>query len=286
MPCTVYPTQHSPVHVVDGEQQFLPAPPSTHQPRARLAIQEDFDHRVVQDRPEDVLVTEIPALPKLPKPSASCAKRASPEVAGEHALERTAHRPGRPGRSAARRAGSGADRPVAARSATDFHPPGRLAAPTAPTTRPDRTSCPAGDRDGRCDACREGRAGSGRGSALVAFTGSSGLPGASEQADVIRHLRVVAARGVVAPLRHPAGALLGGYGSLFKGRRLWCTMAVAMIVIVVMRYALGWFSEGPTPAALSDRSLDHGRSLRFRKADMALLACLGGERTWMTNRKE
>jgi hypothetical protein len=97
----------------------------------------------------------------------------------------------------------------------------------------------------------------------VAFTGSSGLPGASEQVDAIRHLCVVAARGAVAPLRHPAGGLLSGYGFLFKGRRLWYTMAVAIIVIVVMRYALGWFSEAPTPAALSDRSLDHGRSLRW-----------------------
>lgn len=98
---------------------------------------------------------------------------------------------------------------------------------------------------------------------MVAFTGSSGLPGASEQVDAIRHLCVVAARGAVAPLRHPAGGLLSGYGFLFKGRRLWYTMAVAIIVIVVMRYALGWFSEAPTPAALSDRSLDHGRSLRW-----------------------
>jgi hypothetical protein len=60
-------------------------------------------------------------------------------------------------------------------------------------------------------------------------------------------------------------------------------MAVAIIVIVVMRYALGWFSEAPTPAALSDRSLDYGRSLRWdvpvRKADMALVARLVGERT-------
>jgi hypothetical protein len=39
-------------------------------------------------------------------------------------------------------------------------------------------------------------------------------------------------------------------------------MAVAIMVIVVVRYALGWFSEAPTPAALSDRSLDHGGSLR------------------------
>jgi hypothetical protein len=60
-------------------------------------------------------------------------------------------------------------------------------------------------------------------------------------------------------------------------------MAVAIMVIVVMRYALGWFSEAPTPAALSDRSIDHGRSLRWaflvRKADMALVVRLVGERT-------
>jgi hypothetical protein len=77
-------------------------------------------------------------------------------------------------------------------------------------------------------------------------------------------LCVVAARGAVAPLRHPAGGLWSGYGSLFKGRRLWYTMTVAIMVIVGMRYTLGWFSEAPTPAALSDRSLDHGRFLRWR----------------------
>ena len=74
---------------------------------------------------------------------------------------------------------------------------------------------------------------------------------------------VVAARGAVAPVRHPAGGLSSGDGSLFTGRRLWYTMVVGIIVIVVMRSALGWFSEAPTPAALSDRSLDHGGSLRW-----------------------
>ena len=39
---------------------------------------------------------------------------------------------------------------------------------------------------------------------------------------------------------------MSGYGFLFKGRRLWYTMAVAIIVIVAMRYALGWFSEAAT----------------------------------------
>ena len=90
----------------------------------------------------------------------------------------------------------------------------------------------------RCPS-RQGRVGSGRGSALVDFTGSSGLRGASEQVDAICDLCVVAARGAVAPLRHPAGGLLSGYGSLFKDTRLWYTMAVAIIVIVVMRYAIG-----------------------------------------------
>ena len=76
---------------------------------------------------------------------------------------------------------------------------------------------------------------------------------------------------------------MSGYGFLFKGRRLWYTMPVVIIVIVVMRYALGWFSEAPTPATLSDRSLDHGRSLRWAflvgKDDMALVARHVGERT-------
>jgi hypothetical protein len=61
----------------------------------------------------------------------------------------------------------------------------------------------------------------------------------------------------------------------------WYTMAVAIMVIVVVRYALGWFSEAPTPAALSDTSLEDpsGEASLVRKADMALVARLVGERT-------
>jgi hypothetical protein len=116
-----------------------------------------------------------------------------------------------------------------------------------PVSATDQTSCPSGRSRWplRCPSV-QGRAGSGRGSTLMAFTGFSGLPVASEQVDAIRLLCAVAARGAVAPLlRHPAGGLLGSYGSLFKGRRIWYRMAVAMIVIVVIRYALGWLSEVP-----------------------------------------
>jgi hypothetical protein len=120
-------------------------------------------------------------------------------------------------------------------------------------------------------------------SAFVACTGSSGLPGVSEQVDAIRHLCVVAARGAVAPLRHPAGGVWSGYGSLFKGRRLWYTMAVAIIVIAVIRYALGWFSEAPTPAASAiGASTTEGASggvFLVRKAEISLVARLVGERT-------
>ena len=83
---------------------------------------------------------------------------------------------------------------------------------------------------------------------------------------------------------------MGGYCSLFKGRRLWYRMAVAMIVIVVMRYALGWFSEIPRqqPSAIRGSITEDpsGGAFLVRKADMALLARRAGERTWMTKRKE
>jgi hypothetical protein len=60
-------------------------------------------------------------------------------------------------------------------------------------------------------------------------------------------------------------------------------MAVAIIVIVVMRYALGWFSEAPTPAASATGASitedPSGGAFLVRKADMALVARLRGERT-------
>jgi hypothetical protein len=60
-------------------------------------------------------------------------------------------------------------------------------------------------------------------------------------------------------------------------------MAVAIIVIVVIRYALKWFSEAPTPAASAiGASLTEGPSggaFVVRKADMALVARLVGEKT-------
>jgi hypothetical protein len=123
---------------------------------------------------------------------------------------------------------------------------------------------------------------------------SSGLRGASEQVDAIRDLYVVAARGAVAPpLRHPAGGLLSGLaergclgsvdGFPFNGRRLWYTMAVALVVIVVIRYALGRFSEAPTPAASAiGASTTEGASggvFLVRKAEISLVARLVGERT-------
>jgi hypothetical protein len=60
-------------------------------------------------------------------------------------------------------------------------------------------------------------------------------------------------------------------------------MAVAIIVIVVIRHALGWFSEAPTPAASAiGASMTEGPSagaFLVRIAEMALVARLVGERT-------
>jgi hypothetical protein len=60
-------------------------------------------------------------------------------------------------------------------------------------------------------------------------------------------------------------------------------MAVAIIVIAVIRYALGWFSEAATPAAsaigASTTEDPSGGAFLVRKAEMALVARLVGERT-------
>jgi hypothetical protein len=96
-------------------------------------------------------------------------------------------------------AGSGADRPVAARSATPVHP--WVGQPRPRHRQHDRTE----RRVQRVIAMavalpsRRGHAGGGRGSALVAFTGSNGFPGASEQVDAIRDC---ASSQLVAPWRH------------------------------------------------------------------------------------